>query len=279
MNKSEQSSHFPKVVYLTRAAPDACFLAHTLAKSPEMKLVGIIMENRSAGQVQLIKSKISRNLKASKWLALIELLLSLPIFFIFDRWHFFRLKYSFFRFKPMLFPKNVPLFSVQNHNSEECRKLLKVLGADCGFVYGTRILSKNTFEVPKFGSVNLHMGILPYFRGAKSEFWALLNRDYSSIGSTIHKVRSGVDDGEIIFQKTIKATVECKPVNLRIENVRTIAPDIGFALKTYCEEGIATQKQNIKKFPAYSTPSLKSVFKLFIRRNLAIYFNQAELRK
>lgn len=52
-------------------------------------------------------------------------------------------------------------------------------------------------------SINLHMGVSPYFRGTACNFWAQKDGYNSLIGGTIHYLDEGLDSGAIIKQVTL----------------------------------------------------------------------------
>lgn len=63
--------------------------------------------------------------------------------------------------------------------------------------YG-KIFKGDIINIPKYGIINLHSGILPNYRGVMSTFWTMLNDD-DFIGTTLHKITdSEIDKGEII---------------------------------------------------------------------------------
>lgn len=43
------------------------------------------------------------------------------------------------------------------------------------------------------------MGISPYYRGSDCNFWALYDNNYHLVGSTIHRLTEGLDNGPILF--------------------------------------------------------------------------------
>jgi len=49
--------------------------------------------------------------------------------------------------------------------------------------------------------INVHIGFLPYNRGAHPNFWSFMENTPS--GVTIHKIDEGIDTGNIIYQKLI----------------------------------------------------------------------------
>lgn len=65
--------------------------------------------------------------------------------------------------------------------------------------YYRKIFPKELVEIPRFGIVNIHPSLLPYFRGPVPTAWAILNNE-SSFGITIHKVDAGIDTGDILVQ-------------------------------------------------------------------------------
>ena len=63
-----------------------------------------------------------------------------------------------------------------------------------------RIIPKELTE--QFCFVNCHGGILPKWRGFSANAWAIMNGE-TEIGFSLHRVRAGLDDGEIYYVKRI----------------------------------------------------------------------------
>jgi folate-dependent phosphoribosylglycinamide formyltransferase PurN len=97
---------------------------------------------------------------------------------------------------------DIPLRFVSNYHSDESIAQMRAANADLGVVLGTNILKESVFNIPRLGSINLHQGLAPYYRGGPSIFWELLN-DERKVGLTVHKVASKVDTGDIIVQRTV----------------------------------------------------------------------------
>lgn len=96
----------------------------------------------------------------------------------------------------------VPTHYVTNYHSEEAIALMRLAGADLGIVFGTNILKESVFKIPRLGSINLHQGRAPYYRGGPPVFWELFN-DELEVGLTVHFVEAKVDTGEIILQEMV----------------------------------------------------------------------------
>ncbi|HSK70476.1 MAG TPA: formyltransferase family protein [Pyrinomonadaceae bacterium] len=97
---------------------------------------------------------------------------------------------------------NIPLYKMENYHSEDAVNLLKNADADLGILYGTNIIKEKVFSIPKLGSLNIHQGLAPLYRGGPTVFWELFN-DEKEIGITVHFVAAKVDTGDIILQKTL----------------------------------------------------------------------------
>jgi methionyl-tRNA formyltransferase len=97
---------------------------------------------------------------------------------------------------------NVPLQKVENYHAENALELLKKTDADLGILYGTNIIKEAVFQLPRLGSINIHQGLAPFYRGGPTVFWELFN-DEKEVGITVHFVAPKVDTGDIILQKTV----------------------------------------------------------------------------
>lgn len=95
-----------------------------------------------------------------------------------------------------------PVIEVDNYHSDISVEKLCSAQADLGVIYGTNIIKENVFSIPKLGSINLHQGLAPYYRGGPPVFWELYN-DEKEVGLTVHFVAAKVDTGDIVLQKKV----------------------------------------------------------------------------
>lgn len=112
---------------------------------------------------------------------------------------------------------NIPLFHVDNYHSEETKNTLKNLDADLGILYGTNIIRQSVFDIPKIGSINIHQGLAPIYRGGPTVFWELYNGE-NEIGITVHFVAPKVDTGDLILQKTLPFEYDFERYGLDFES-------------------------------------------------------------
>lgn len=96
----------------------------------------------------------------------------------------------------------LPLTKVSDYHSDETIALFKAANADLGILYGTNIVRERVFNTPRLGSINIHQGLAPLYRGGPTVFWELLNGE-KEVGITVHFVAAKVDTGDIVLQKTV----------------------------------------------------------------------------
>jgi methionyl-tRNA formyltransferase len=95
-----------------------------------------------------------------------------------------------------------PLYytDVRDVSSVENVNRMKELHPDVIAVCACSILKKSLLDVPPLGTLNLHTGLAPYYRGCSCYFWPLYNSELEYLGVTVHYVTPGIDDGAIVHQ-------------------------------------------------------------------------------
>ncbi len=96
------------------------------------------------------------------------------------------------------------------------KQLLQNEDADLGILYGTNIIRPSVFSIPEMGSINIHQGLAPYYRGGPTVFWELFNGE-DQVGITVHFVAPEVDTGEIVLQKTVPLNYDFEKYGLDYE--------------------------------------------------------------
>jgi folate-dependent phosphoribosylglycinamide formyltransferase PurN len=85
-------------------------------------------------------------------------------------------------------------------NGDDGARLLREAAPDLLVLSGAPLLKPHIYGIPRRGTVNLHWGIAPAYRGQQSIFTALRRHDYGAIGVTLHYVDDGVDTGPVLAQ-------------------------------------------------------------------------------
>ena len=75
---------------------------------------------------------------------------------------------------------------------------MRQLQPDVVLVFGTSLLGQPLIDAFAGNVINIHLGLSPYYRGAGTNFWPLVNREPEYCGATIHFLDAGVDSGPIL---------------------------------------------------------------------------------
>jgi len=88
-------------------------------------------------------------------------------------------------------------------NAKKCLELFANFKPDLIIsIMANQIFRKDILSLPKYGCINLHMALLPKYRGLMPTFWALKNNEKET-GVSVFFMDEGVDTGEILIQKRI----------------------------------------------------------------------------
>ncbi len=113
------------------------------------------------------------------------------------------LKTSVSDVKKFALEKDLKLLQPVSLKDEKFINEIKLLAPDLIIVVAFRILPKEIYTIPKYGSINLHGSLLPKYRGAAPINRAIINGD-TETGVTTFFLKDKVDTGNIILQKKIK---------------------------------------------------------------------------
>lgn len=89
-----------------------------------------------------------------------------------------------------------------NLKNEDFLKELKSLKANLNIVVAFRMLPKAVWQMPKYGTFNLHASLLPDYRGAAPINWVLINGETKTGVSTFF-IDENIDTGEMILQEEV----------------------------------------------------------------------------
>jgi methionyl-tRNA formyltransferase len=117
-------------------------------------------------------------------------------------------KISFTSVKQYAVEHNIPFYQPEKLKGNiEFLEQMNALKPDLFVVVAFRILPKEVFDIPKFGSFNLHGSFLPKYRGAAPIQWALINGE-TETGLTTFKLAEKVDTGNIYLQEKVEISPE-----------------------------------------------------------------------
>ncbi|MDZ7361215.1 MAG: formyltransferase family protein [candidate division KSB1 bacterium] len=95
----------------------------------------------------------------------------------------------------------IEMVVVGDLNGDESVAALKRMSTDILLFGGVPIIRANVLAVPRVCALNVHMALLPGFRGMNVAEWSILSG--AAVGVTFHQVDPGVDTGAILYRETI----------------------------------------------------------------------------
>ncbi len=104
--------------------------------------------------------------------------------------------------KKFAYEKGLKVITPLSLRDESFQTELKGLDADLFVVVAFKILPRDVFTIPKFGSFNLHGSLLPKYRGAAPIQWALINGEKKT-GLTTFALADKVDTGNIYLIREV----------------------------------------------------------------------------
>jgi len=101
--------------------------------------------------------------------------------------------------------QNLRLLQPEKLKDEAFLEELRSLQADLQIVVAFRMLPEVVWNMPKYGTFNLHASLLPQYRGAAPINWAIINGEKET-GATTFFLTHEIDTGKIILQEKIQIT-------------------------------------------------------------------------
>jgi len=98
--------------------------------------------------------------------------------------------------------KNIHLFPLQSGDLNKCSTdtLSDFLKSDVYVVFGSSYIKGDLVDfLIKNKTLNIHIGVSPYYRGTDCNFWALYDDNPHIVGATIHLLSKGLDSGAILY--------------------------------------------------------------------------------
>jgi len=111
-------------------------------------------------------------------------------------------KLQFSAVKQYALEHNLPVLQPEKLKDESFLSELKSLNADLQIVVAFRMLPEVVWNMPQFGTFNLHASLLPQYRGAAPINWAIINGEKET-GATTFFLTHEIDTGKIILQEKI----------------------------------------------------------------------------
>jgi methionyl-tRNA formyltransferase len=99
--------------------------------------------------------------------------------------------------------QNLNVLQPTNLKSDGFLEGLKLLNANLQIVVAFRMLPEVVWQMPEFGTFNLHASLLPNYRGAAPINWAIINGE-SKTGVSTFFIDDKIDTGAMILQEEVE---------------------------------------------------------------------------
>lgn len=160
---------------------------------------------------------------------------------------------------------------VTNVHAQNVLEQVYALKPDLGLIFGSPILKPELFEIPSMGTLGIHHGKVPEYRGNKTTFWAIYNGERVA-GVTIQKVNRGLDTGSIV--KTGEVSTHGRTYQAVVHELETLGLDLYMQAILEVKHGTAEYKpQRGVKGKLYRNPKPGDFLKFWgrqIRRRVGI---------
>ena len=150
--------------------------------------------------------------------------------------------------------QNLNILQPTNLKNEDFLNELKTLNTNLQIVVAFRMLPKVVWQMPKYGTFNLHASLLPNYRGAAPINWAIINGETKTGVSTFF-IDDKIDTGDMILQEE----VNIKP-DENAESLHNKLMNIGSKLVLTTVSLI--EKGNVNTTPQKETKNIKTAYKL-----------------
>ncbi len=115
------------------------------------------------------------------------------------------LKLQSSKIKDYALSQNIEVLQPEKLKDEGFVARLRELRPDLGVVVAFRMLPEIVWQLPKYGTINLHGSLLPRYRGAAPIHWAVINGDKET-GVSTFRLKHELDTGDILLQDKIEIT-------------------------------------------------------------------------
>lgn len=156
--------------------------------------------------------------------------------------------------KEFALSRNLPVMQPTNLKDEAFLAELKQLNANLQIVVAFRMLPKVVWQLPEFGTFNLHASLLPQYRGAAPINWAIINGE-TETGVTTFFIDEKIDTGAMIASEKVPITAK-----ETFETLHDTLMEVGSTLVVHTLQLI--ESNTAKPIPQPATVTLKEAPKL-----------------
>ena len=175
------------------------------------------------------------------------------------------LKIKFSAVKKFAISNNIKYFQPKNLKDQSLTDKIKSINPDFIIVVAFRMIPKSIWQIPKYGTINLHASLLPNYRGSAPINWVIINNE-DFTGVTTFFIDDKIDTGDILLQKKIKLNKKINAGELHDKLKEIGADTVKKTIKEILNNSLIKKKQD-------HDGNYKTAYKLD-KENIKIDWNQ-----
>jgi methionyl-tRNA formyltransferase len=148
--------------------------------------------------------------------------------------------------KKIALENNLTILQPTNLKNEAFLKEFEALKPNLNIVVAFRMLPKAVWQLPEYGTFNLHASLLPQYRGAAPINWAIINGE-TETGVTTFFIDDKIDTGEIILQSELDIKPNETVGELHDKLMHLGSKVVNDTVRLIEKGNVKTQKQPVKE--------------------------------
>ncbi|WOW20605.1 methionyl-tRNA formyltransferase [Clostridioides difficile] len=150
--------------------------------------------------------------------------------------------------KELVIENNIPVYQPVKARDKEFIDKIKSLNPDVIVVVAFgQILPKEILEIPKLGCINVHVSLLPKYRGAAPINWVIINGEEKT-GVTTMYMDEGLDTGDMILKTEVNLDENITAGELHDKMMNIGAETLKETLRLIEEGNAPREVQNHEEF-------------------------------
>ena len=128
--------------------------------------------------------------------------------------------------------KNIKILPMISGDLNQCSMsfLSDFLKSDVYVVFGSSYIKGELADfLIKQKAINIHAGVSPYYRGSACNFWALYDDNTHLVGTTIHLLSKGLDNGPMLYHAM--SNLKSNPFEYTMSTVKSAFHSISERIK------------------------------------------------
>lgn len=127
--------------------------------------------------------------------------------------------------------KNMLYRSKSNLNSKKTLDFINHFKPNVCFVMGAGLLKNKLLNILPNLTINIHLGLSPWYRGSATLFWPSYNLEPWKTGVTFHKIDHNIDSGAILHQCRPRLEKNMGVIDLSIAAIKKAKVDFRKIIK------------------------------------------------